>query len=143
MALVRDFLDATVTSPAADLVSSRFADPIIVGDPSGTRPVPAAVLSNAMTARGQLASPTHPIVTILDEWDAIALGPVMVLASARWTLTSGDRGASLVSDYLLDVSSGAARCLSYTTRQNMMEELAASGLLPAQGRADAPPSRSS
>jgi len=137
LALVRAFLDATVAAPAETMVDTHFTDPAFIGDLSGIRSVPAAALSAGIAARARLAA-AGPRETTLEEWEAIALGPVMVLASARWRVASGDKAVDLVSDYLIDVSSGVARCLSYSTRQNVMEVLAASGLLPTHGDPDAP-----
>jgi hypothetical protein len=136
--LVRAFLDATVAAPAETMVDTHFTDPAFVGDLSGIRSVPAAALSAGIAARARLAAAAGPRETTLEEWEAIALGPVMVLASARWRVASGDKAVDLVSDYLIDVSSGVARCLSYSTRQNVMEVLAASGLLPTHGDPDTP-----
>jgi hypothetical protein len=138
LALVRAFLDATVAAPAEAMVDTHFADPAFVGDLSGVRSVPAAALSAGIAARARLAAAAGPRVTTLEEWEAIALGPVMVLASARWRVTAGDKAVDLVSDYLIDVSSGTARCLSYSTRQNVMDVLAASGMLPEPPSPDVP-----
>jgi hypothetical protein len=138
LALVRAFLDATVAAPAETMVDTHFTDPAFIGDLSGIRSVPAAALGAGIAARAKLAAAAGPRDTTLEEWEAIALGPVMVLASARWRVASGDKAVDLVSDYLIDVSSGVARCLSYSTRQNVMEVLAASGMLPAHSDPDAP-----
>jgi hypothetical protein len=138
LALVRAFLDATVAAPAEAMVDTHFADPAFIGDLSGIRSVPAAAIREGIAARARLAAAAGPRYTSLEEWQAIALGPLVVLASARWRVVSGDKSVDLVSDYLIDVSSGVARCLSYSTRQNVMEVLAASGLLPEPRNPDVP-----
>lgn len=143
LALARAFLDATVAAPAETMVDTHFADPAFIGDLSGIRLVSAATIREGISARARLASAAGPMTTTLEDWEAIALGPSMVLASARWRIAASDKAVDLVSDYLIDFSSGTARCLSYSTRQNVMEVLSASGLLPTLGRSDAPPERSS
>jgi hypothetical protein len=135
---VRALLDATVAAPAETMVDTHFADPAFIGDLSGIRSVPAAAGREGIAARARLAS-TGTMDTTLEEWEALALGPSMVLASARWRVAAGDKAVDLVSDYRIDVSSGIARRLSCSTRQNVMEVLTASGILPALGRPDAPP----
>lgn len=111
------------TASTEQLVSSAFSDPTVVGDLSGSRHVPPSVLAKGMVERAERLRSLGLEKTTLESWNALELSSRHVLLTAHWQLQFGAESISLTSDYLFELENGKARCLTYTTRQNVIDEI--------------------
>lgn len=125
LSAVKWFFNRYETATPEQLAASAFSDPTIVGDLAGSWPVPATVLAKGIVERAEKMRSLGLESTSLESWSALELSARHVLLTAQWQLQFGNGSLALISDYLLEIEDGRARCLTYTTRQDVLEEISA------------------
>ncbi|MFG2052601.1 hypothetical protein ACGFI9_01100 [Micromonospora sp. NPDC048930] len=121
-ARIRHFFAAfSPAAGAADGFGELFADPFLLADEAGARPVPRAAFLAALPRRTQLFADAGLGPATLTDLSYQRLDDRYVLARTEWDAPRRDGGAPvrLASSYLLHDDAGRFRVVLYLNHQGL------------------------
>ena len=121
--IAADFVAAWDTGSPA-IIADRLAERLLVGDADHTTTVRRDDLLTGMSRRAEALGAASPDAAALSATlvatEHSALGPSRLLVTATWRLARAPgRELTLLSDFLLDVTTTPATCVAYLARQTL------------------------